>query len=46
MGEFHRRPYVGNTSYHKMITIVRQLYCWLVMKKNVVEDIAKFLECQ
>jgi hypothetical protein len=46
MDEFHRRPYVGNTSYKKTITMVRKLYYWSIMKQYIVEYISKCLECQ
>jgi hypothetical protein len=46
MDEFNRRPYVGHHGYHKMITLVRQLYYWPRMKQVIMEYIAKCLECQ
>jgi hypothetical protein len=46
MDEFHRRPYVGHLVYQKMTTTVIQLYYWTRMKQDIVEHIAKCLECQ
>jgi hypothetical protein len=46
MDEFHRRPYVGHLGYHKMVTIVMQMYYWQKMKQDIVEYMAKCLECQ
>jgi hypothetical protein len=44
--EFHRRPYVGHPGYQKMVTMVIQLYYWPKMKQDIVEYIAKCLDCQ
>jgi hypothetical protein len=41
-----RRPYVGHPGYQNMVTTVRQLYYWPRMKQDIVEYIAKCLECQ
>jgi hypothetical protein len=46
MDEFHRRPYVGHPGYQNMVTTIRQLYYWPRMKQDIVEYIAKCLECQ
>jgi hypothetical protein len=46
INEFHMGPYVGHPDYQKMITMERQLYYWPRMKKDIVEYIARFLECQ
>jgi hypothetical protein len=46
MDEFHRIPYVGHPSYQKMVTTIRKLYYWPIMKQDIVEYIAKCLECQ
>jgi hypothetical protein len=44
MNGFHRRLYVGHHGYHKMITIVRQLYYWPGMKQDISYYIVKCLE--
>jgi hypothetical protein len=46
MDEFHRRPYVGHPGYEHMVTTVRQLYYYPIMKRDIFEYIANFLECQ
>jgi hypothetical protein len=42
----HNVPYVGHPSYQKTIAAVRSQYFWLGMKKDVVDYIAKCMECQ
>jgi hypothetical protein len=44
--EMHNAPYVGNPWYHKTIVVVKSQYYWPGMKKEIVEYIAKCLECQ
>jgi hypothetical protein len=44
--EMHKVPYVGHPWYQKTIAIVKGQYYWPGMKKEVVEFIAKCLECQ
>jgi hypothetical protein len=44
--EMHNVPYAGHPRYHKTITTVKSQYYWPCMKKEVVECIAKCLECQ
>jgi hypothetical protein len=46
MDEFHRRTYVGHPSYQKMVTTVRQLYYWPIMKQDIAHYIVKCLESQ
>ena len=44
--EMHNVPYVGHIDYHKTITtIIKQLF-WLGMKKDVVDYIARCMECR
>ena len=35
--EMHNVPYVGHTSYHKIIAAVRRQLFWMRMKKDVVD---------
>ena len=42
----HNVPYVGNPGYQKTIVVVKSQYYWSVMKREVVDFIAKCLECQ
>jgi hypothetical protein len=44
--EMHDVPYVGHPSYHKTITVVRSQFLWPRMKKDVVDYIARCMECQ
>jgi hypothetical protein len=44
--EMHDVPYVGHPGYHKTITIVRSQFFWLGMTKDVVDYIARCMECQ
>jgi hypothetical protein len=42
----HNVPYVGHPGYQKTIAVVKSQYYWPGMKKEVVDFIAKCLECQ
>jgi hypothetical protein len=44
--EMHNVPYAGHPGYQKTIAVVKRQYYWPGMKKEVVEYIAKCLECQ
>jgi hypothetical protein len=44
--EMHNVPYVGHPGYHKTIVVVKSQYYWPDMKKEVVDFIARCLECQ
>jgi hypothetical protein len=44
--EMHNVPYVRQLGYHKTIVVVKSQYYWPDMKKEVVDFISKFLECQ
>jgi hypothetical protein len=44
--ETHNVPYVGHPSYQKTIAVVKSQYYWPDIKKEVVDFIAKCLECQ
>jgi hypothetical protein len=44
--EMHNVPYVGHPGYQKTIADVKSQYYWPGIKKEVVDFIAKCLECQ
>jgi hypothetical protein len=44
--EMHNVPYVGHLSYQKTITVVRIQLFWPRMKNDVVDYIARCMECQ
>jgi hypothetical protein len=44
--EMHNVPYAGHPGYQKSIAAVKSQYYWPGMKKEVVDFIAKCLECQ
>jgi hypothetical protein len=46
MDELHKRPYIGHPGYQKMITATRKLFYWPELKKDIVDYLAKCLECQ
>jgi hypothetical protein len=46
MDELHKRPYTGHPGYQKMITATRKQFYWPGLKKNIVDYLAKCLECQ
>jgi hypothetical protein len=43
--EMHDVPYVGHPSYQKTIIAVRSQFFWPRMKKDVVDYIARCMEC-
>jgi hypothetical protein len=46
MNELHKRPYIGHPSYQKMIRGTRKLFYWPGLKNDIVDYLAKCLECQ
>ena len=44
--DMHNVPYVGHLGYQKTIAVVNRQCYWQGMKKEVVDFIAKCLECQ
>jgi hypothetical protein len=42
----HNVPYAGHPGYQKTIAVVKRQYYWPGMKKEVVDFIARCLECQ
>jgi hypothetical protein len=46
MDELHKRPYTGHPGYQKMITTTRKQFYWPGLKKDIVEYLAKCIECQ
>ena len=46
LNEVHKSPYSRHLGYLKMITMLRKEYLWPNMKNEVVEYIARCIECQ
>jgi hypothetical protein len=44
--EMHNVPYVRHPGYQKTVSVVKSQYYWLGIKRDIVEYIAKCLECQ
>jgi hypothetical protein len=42
----HKVPYVGHPGYQKTIAVVKKQYYWPCMKNEVVDFMARCLECQ
>jgi hypothetical protein len=45
MDELHKRPYNGHLGYQNMITTTKKLFYWPRLKKDIVDYLAKCLEC-
>ena len=43
--EMHNVPYAGHPGYQKTVAVVKSHYFWPGMKKDIVEYIAKCMEC-
>jgi hypothetical protein len=46
LNEMHNVPYVGHPGYQKTVAAVKSHYFWPGMKKEIVEYIARCMECQ
>jgi hypothetical protein len=44
--EMHNVPYAGHPGYQKIVAAVKIHYFWLGMKREIVEYIARCMECQ
>ena len=44
--EFHAKPYLCHPGYQNTLRAVKKLYYWLNLKKEVVEFVARCLDCQ
>jgi hypothetical protein len=44
--EMHNVPYAGHPRYQKTAASIKSYYFWLGMKKDIVEYIARCMECQ
>jgi hypothetical protein len=42
----HNVSYAGNPGYHKIVAAVKSHYFWAGMKRDIVEYIARCMECQ
>jgi hypothetical protein len=38
-------PYAGHLGYQKIVAAVKSYYFWLGIKREIVEYIAKYMEC-
>jgi hypothetical protein len=46
MDELHKIPYIGHPGYQRMITATRKLFYFPGLKKDIIDYLAKCLECQ
>jgi hypothetical protein len=46
MDEIHKISYTSHPGYQKMITSTKKRFYWTRMKKDIVDYLAKCLECQ
>jgi hypothetical protein len=46
LNEMHNVPYAGYPGYQKTVATVKSHYFWSSMKKEIVEYIARCMECQ
>jgi hypothetical protein len=44
--EMHNVPYAGHPRYQKIVDVIKSHYFWPVMKREIVEYIARCTECQ
>jgi len=44
--EFHVKSYLGHLGYPKTLTAMKKFYYWLNLKNEVVEFVARCLDCQ
>jgi hypothetical protein len=44
--KIHNVPYAGHPGYQKTMAAVKSHYVWLGMKREIVEYIARCMECQ
>jgi len=43
--DFNSKPYSGHRGYQKRLTIVKNIYHWPNLKKDVVDFVARCLDC-
>jgi hypothetical protein len=46
MDELDKRPYIGHLGHQKMITTTKKLFYWPRLKNDIVDYLAKCIECQ
>jgi hypothetical protein len=46
LNEMHNVPYAGHPGYQKIVAAVKSHYFWLGMKREIIEYIARCMECQ
>jgi hypothetical protein len=44
--EMHNGPYAGHPGYQKTVVVIKSHYFWLGMKREIIEYIARCMECQ
>jgi hypothetical protein len=44
--EMNNVPYAGHSRYQKNVAVIKSHYFWLGMKKEIIEYIARCMECQ
>ena len=42
----HNVPYAGNPRYQKTMAVIKSHYFWPGMKREIIEYIARYMECQ
>lgn len=43
---FHVKPYSSHPGYQKTLTAVKKFYYWMNLMKDIVEFVARCLDCQ
>jgi len=46
LDEFHKSPYAAHPGYQNLFSAIKKDYYWPSMRKDIVEYLAKCLECQ
>jgi hypothetical protein len=46
LNEMHNVHYAGHPGYQKTVAVVKIHYCWPGMKREIIEYIARCMECQ
>lgn len=44
--KFHVKPYSGHPGYRKTLPVVKKLYHWMELKKEVSDLVARSLDCK
>jgi hypothetical protein len=46
MDELNKGSYTGHPGYQKMIVTTRKILYYIILKKDIVDYLGKYLECQ